>query len=93
MYIALIFLFANLIGFGLGPLALGAMSDLLNPMFGQDSLRYALALFSPGVIWIAFHYWKAGNTIQADIMAVEAKPSGSECVEPPLEMESYSTGG
>ena len=91
--IALVFLFANLIGFGLGPLALGVMSDLLNPMFGQDSLRYALVLFSPGAIWVAIHYWKAGNTIQADIMAVEAKPSGSDGVEPPVKIASYSKGG
>lgn len=69
--IALVFLFANLIGFGLGPLALGFLSDVLNPTFGQESLRYALALFCPGVFWVAVHYWKAGNTIEADINAME----------------------
>lgn len=71
--VALIFLCANLIGFGLGPLALGVLSDLLNPLFGQDSLRYALVLFSPGVFWVAFHYWKAGNTIEAEIAQTESK--------------------
>lgn len=69
--IALIFMVANLIGFGLGPLALGVLSDLLNPTFGQESLRYALALFCPGGLWVAVHYWKAANTIEDDIRLVE----------------------
>ena len=68
---ALLFLMANLIGLGLGPLAVGVLSDLLMPMFGQESLRYALLLFTPGYLWLAFHYWKAGNTIEDDIKRVE----------------------
>src|SRR5690606_18842034 len=40
--IALILLFANLIGMGLGPLAAGILSDALRPIFANDSLRYAL---------------------------------------------------
>ena len=70
--LAVIFLFANLIGFGLGPLAAGVLSDLLMPMFGQESLRYALVLFSPGYLWVAYFYWKAGDTIEADIRRVES---------------------
>lgn len=65
--IALVFMFGNLIGFGLGPLALGFTSDLLNPMFGQESLRYALALSCLGGFGPAYLYWKAGNTIEDDI--------------------------
>lgn len=73
MTIAVLFLFANLIGFGLGPLALGITSDLLNPILGQESLRYALALSCPGLLWVAFHYWQAAKTIEADIREVEFK--------------------
>ena len=69
--LALIFLLANLVGFGLGPLAVGVVSDLLAPMFGQESLRYALVLFCPGALWVAFYYWKAADTIEADIRLVE----------------------
>jgi len=76
--VALIFLFANLIGFGLGPLAMGILSDLLNPIFGQESLRYALVLFSPGGLWVAFHYWKAANTIEDDIRRVELEVKSKE---------------
>ena len=32
----------NLIGLGLGPLVIGVLSDLLRPVFGADSLRYAM---------------------------------------------------
>ena len=32
----------NLIGLGLGPLVIGMLSDLLRPVFGADSLRYAM---------------------------------------------------
>ncbi|WP_299329089.1 MFS transporter [Parasphingopyxis sp.] len=32
----------NLVGFGLGPLAVGALSDLIQPLAGEDSLRFAL---------------------------------------------------
>ena len=69
--LALIFLLANLIGFGLGPLVAGVLSDLLAPTFGQESLRYALLALSPGYLWAAFHYWKASYTIEDDIRKVE----------------------
>ena len=71
--VAVAFMLANLIGFGLGPLALGVLSDLLHPMFGQDSLRYALVIFSPGSLWVAFYLWKVSNTIEEDIKNTEAE--------------------
>ena len=76
--LALIFLFANLIGFGLGPLAVGVLSDLLAPMFGQESLRYALVLFCPGLLWVGVHYWKVADTIEADIRRVESAEVSAE---------------
>lgn len=68
--VAITFLFGNLIGFGLGPLILGIVSDFFSAEVGQDSLRYALLLFCPGTIWIAFHYYKVSLTIERDIEAV-----------------------
>ena len=70
--LALIFMFSNLIGLGLGPVAVGMASDLLAPDFGQASLRYALLLFSPGYLWCAFHCWKAAQTIEEEIRLVES---------------------
>ena len=70
--IALLFMFSNLIGFGLGPLFLGLISDFMHPAYGTDSLRYALAMFSPGAFWVAYYYWRSSKTIAADIKISEA---------------------
>jgi MFS family permease len=76
--VAIAFLFANLIGYGLGPLALGALSDVLSPMLGKESLRYALVAFAPGTLWVSYYYWKASNTIEADIRSVELMANSAE---------------
>lgn len=65
--IALVFFIANLIGLGLGPVSLGALSDFLAPTLGEESLRYSLALFSPGYLVVAFYYWRASTTIAKSI--------------------------
>jgi MFS family permease len=60
MWAALTLLVTNLIGLGLGPLAVGKLSDLLMPVYGEDSLRYAMlavGLITPIPI---FCYWRAG---------------------------------
>ncbi|MDC1513863.1 MFS transporter [Porticoccaceae bacterium] len=71
--LALIFLLANFIGLGLGPVATGALSDLFASSYGQESLRYALAAFAPGLVWVSYFYWKASQTIESDIEAIEAQ--------------------
>ncbi len=67
---ALILLFANLIGMGLGPLAVGVVSDALHPFFGTDSLRYALLTFTPGYLWASWHLWQASKTVEHDMAAL-----------------------
>ena len=57
---AITLLVINLIGLGLGPTAIGMLSDAYRPLFGEESLRYAAfttAAFTPWAIW---HYWRAG---------------------------------
>jgi len=54
------------------------VSDLLAPMFGQESLRYALVLFSPGFLWPAYYYWKAANSIEGDIRRVDSKSEAGQ---------------
>jgi hypothetical protein len=39
---AIFFLVVNLVGLGFGPLTVGAISDLLNPILGVESLRWAM---------------------------------------------------
>jgi MFS family permease len=65
--VAMIYLFANLIGMGLGPLAAGALSDLLRATVGAQSLRYALVAFSPGYLWCAWHLLRASRSVTHDL--------------------------
>ena len=68
---ALILFIINIIGLGLGPLTTGMLSDFLAADFGQDSMRYALLIVGVVVApWSAFHYYKAGRTIEADLAEV-----------------------
>lgn len=73
MSIALIYLFANLIGLGLGPLAAGALSDVLHMSMGQESLRYALLILAPGFFLAAWHFWLASKTVACDVAAVRTE--------------------
>lgn len=45
---AVLFLIINLIGYGVGPWAVGRLSDALMPMYGDESLRYSLAILVTG---------------------------------------------
>lgn len=71
MSIATIYLFANLVGMGLGPLAVGALSDALRPLLGEESLRYALLALCPGFFWGAWHLWRGSKTVSRDLKAVQ----------------------
>jgi len=70
---ALIYLFANLIGMGLGPLAAGAISDALRAEVGDESLRYALLILSPGFLWAAGHAWRASRTVALEVAKAQAE--------------------
>jgi MFS transporter, Spinster family, sphingosine-1-phosphate transporter len=70
MSVALTYFVANLIGMGLGPLAAGALSDALQPLFGEESLRYALLAMCPGYFGTAWHLWRASTTVTQDLEAV-----------------------
>jgi hypothetical protein len=61
----------NLIGLGLGPLAVGVMSDVLAPRFGDFSLNIALAIFTVIGLWGALHFWLCGRALAAHQPAAE----------------------
>ena len=63
---ALLLLVINLVGLGLGPLAVGALSDALMPYFGANSLRMALLIVPPLCIWAAYHFNTAASMIALD---------------------------
>lgn len=70
--VAVIYLCANLIGMGLGPLVVGIISDQLAPSLGNEALRYALLIFAPGYIWAGVHLLLARRTAAHEIALVEA---------------------
>lgn len=67
---AVVMLVANLIGLGAGPLLVGALSDLLRPRLGADSLRYAMLILSSVALWSAYHFWAASRTVKPDLAAI-----------------------
>jgi len=67
MAAALLLLITNLIGGGIGPQAVGIMSDYLAAAYQQDSLRYALLAVSLLFgLWSSLHYFLAGKTIRRE---------------------------
>lgn len=60
MWAAITLLINNMIGLGLGPTLVGALSDALKPTYGTESLRYSMFVFAAITPWAIFHYWRAG---------------------------------
>ena len=67
---AILLFVINIIGLGLGPQGAGILSDLLEPRFGIQSLRYALlsivVVFS---CWSVFHFLQASRSVVVDLEA------------------------
>ena len=65
---AILFFILNLIGLGLGPWAVGVLSDVLAPTLGQESLRYAMLYLLPiAMTWSVFHFYMASKTLKEDL--------------------------
>ncbi len=64
---AILLFILNFIGFVFGPPAVGFLSDLLVPTFGNDALRYSLFTWGFFNLWAAFHYWRAGSFLPGDL--------------------------
>jgi predicted MFS family arabinose efflux permease len=66
---AILFLVINIIGLGLGPWAIGLLSDTLAPTLGAESLRYAMLYLLPAVmVWSAGHFYLASRTLKEDLL-------------------------
>lgn len=64
LWASIILFINNLIGLGLGPTAIGALSDLLHPYYGDQSLRWALFIGLMATPWAIFHYWRAAVALK-----------------------------
>jgi MFS family permease len=62
----------TMIGLGLGPLVVGAISYLLEPGLGVDSLRWALVIVGLVNVWAGVHYLWAARTVRLDLAVTEA---------------------
>ena len=65
---AILFFIINIVGLGAGPSSVGLLSDLLQPTYGTDSLRYALLILVPvALTWSGIHYLLAARYIREDL--------------------------
>jgi len=57
----------NLIGLGLGPLAVGMLNDALKASYGTHAIRYSLLILGAANILAALHFSQAARTIRTDL--------------------------
>lgn len=71
---ALVLLIINVIGLALGPPITGVLSDMLEPHFGAESMRYSLLIVSSVILpWAVWHYYRAGEWIDGDLARAAEK--------------------
>ena len=59
----------NLIGMGLGPLAVGVISDIFSEQYGVDALRYSILSMIVFVnIWASIHFYLSSRTLREDLV-------------------------
>ncbi|GHF30366.1 MFS transporter [Kordiimonas sediminis] len=66
---AVLFFILNLIGLGLGPVVVGALSDIIREITGNESLREALTITVMIALVKVFLFYKAGKNLNADLEA------------------------
>ena len=64
---AILMFSSNLIGVGLGPFAVGVLSDLLTPTLGDESLRWALVVMKVLPLLAVYHMWIASRHFTAEL--------------------------
>jgi len=72
---ALLLFILNLVGLGLGPLAVGALNDLLAPSYGQGAIRWSLLAVVLSGGFASVFYWQASRHLVADLRSAGARPS------------------
>jgi hypothetical protein len=65
--LAVMGLLSALVGNGMGPLAVGFLSDQMRPVFGAESLRYGLASMTALILWGVFHLYLASKHLRDDL--------------------------
>ena len=76
--LALMGLLSAVIGSGLGPMAIGLLSDQLRGPFGTQSLRYALALMTSLILWGVLHLHLASKHLSDEL---EDRPASQKAMK------------
>lgn len=63
----LLFVLSNLVGYGIGPILVGTISDLLAPALGEHSLRYAMMAVLSLTAWAAVHFFMASRDLRTNL--------------------------
>jgi predicted MFS family arabinose efflux permease len=71
--LAVVMLLSNLIGMGIGPQVVGILSDVLAPVFGSQSLRFAMLAVSFLSLCASYHFLRVAVTVREDLRAVEQR--------------------
>ncbi len=73
LWASITLLVINLVGMGIGPTAVGLMSEAFKPHYGVESLRYAMIVMVALTPWLLLHYYMAGRALkQRSLVANEA---------------------
>ncbi len=65
--IAIVLFFGNLLGFGLGPVITGALSDHFSAIHGAEGLRYALIIVMALTVPTAIFFYRASGRVAEDL--------------------------
>jgi len=69
---SLVLLIINVIGLAMGPPLTGLLSDLLEPGFGAESMRYSLLIVTCVLLPVAaWCYFEAGKSIESDLQRAD----------------------
>ncbi|GAA4050774.1 spinster family MFS transporter [Parerythrobacter jejuensis] len=66
VWAAITLLIINLIGLGIGPTMVGVFSDMLEPTYGTQSLRYSLLIIAAITPFAIACYWRAAVCMKQD---------------------------
>jgi MFS family permease len=67
---AILLLLTTLLGFGVGPLLTGTISDYFAPSVGATSVGYGMAGANLLALWGGMHFMLAGRNLRRDLLAV-----------------------
>jgi predicted MFS family arabinose efflux permease len=70
--VAIHLLAVNLLGLGLGPLAVGALNDALNARFGEAAVRWSLLAVSAAGVLAGACYLVGARSVEGDLVEAEA---------------------